>query len=567
MVTVKSKIKTIFGKDEKLLRYIGAICDTKRIESNAEKMVTLSNLLYTYEVPFQFLGGATNRLALQIDGYAVKFAMDEQGYLDNLIEYSLSPELQPYVTKSYETNGYILIAECVELMTNDKWELYRTEIRKVLDRLCNDYLLGDVGYIKKNMTNWGIRENKPVILDYAYCHRFTENLFTCSRCGSPLTYDSTYDKLMCTDRSGCRAVYTYNDRKRIQGKQVDIDMIKERKGESIRLPKGVISKDIAVIEDRMIGDNAVIIDNPGDYYRYIKMKEEGKLMTLNIEEGEETMETNKLDLMIRMLRNPQDEEAKQLLYQNLSEEEPEPIYTENYQSRYMFGGPVGDMRTFDETNGCDYGPQMVNNYNEEEEDDFDPSVSLNNIIAKMVNERNQKERDIEDVRKRQEDEYLADLKKRQEAAAGVPITVTVQDDDNSANPVQTQSTLESESEPEPVEEEPVMEAPSDYSVATQVDTPEEESEEKESTPEELQESLSDKCFQATAPNDESVESEETGEPVEESTPEPDVESEPDSESEAVVYSETSEKESEKESEMETIKVNGVEMEYGTKVTL
>lgn len=550
MITVKSKIKTIFGKDDKLLRYIGAICDTKRIESNAEKMVTLSNLLYTYKIPFQFLGGATNRLALQIDGYAVKFAMDEQGYLDNLIEYSLSPELQPYVTKSFETNGYILIAECVELMTSEKWELYRTEIRKVLDILCNDYLLGDVGYIKKNMTNWGIRENRPVILDYAYCHRFTENLFTCSRCGSPLTYDSTYDKLMCTDRSGCRAVYTYNDRKRIQGKQVDIDMINERKGESIRLPKGVVSKDIAVIEDRMIGDNAFIIDNPGDYHRYIKMKEEGKFMTLNIEEGEETM--NKLDMMIRMLRNPEDTEAKELFYQNLSDEGPEPIYTENYQSRYMFGGPTGDMRVFSETNGCYHEPQKgdYDADDEEEDNDFDPSAGLNNLIAKMINVREQNERDMEDAQKQQEDEYLENLRKRQEAAAGVPITVSIQDD-KQTKPIQVvqqkQVISEPEQEPEEIskveveveveEEEPHEEK---YSVATQVDNPE------ENEPEEPHEELVSEEVEEKEPIVEEPINEEVAESTEEA--------------ETVAYTGS---ESENEEELETIKVNGVDMKYST----
>ena len=71
---------------EELLRYIAAICETKRIESNNQKMIVLGDLLYSNGIDFEILGGATNRIALQIDGYAVKFAMDEQGYQDNLIE-------------------------------------------------------------------------------------------------------------------------------------------------------------------------------------------------------------------------------------------------------------------------------------------------------------------------------------------------------------------------------------------------------------------------------------------------------------------------------------------------
>ena len=271
MEVVTSRIKTMFQPE--LLRYIAAICDTRRIESNNEKMVVLCDLLYTNGVNFEILGGATNRIALQIEGYAVKFAMDEQGYLDNLIEYALSPELQPYVTKSYETSGYIQVQELVEVMTKELFQVHRQGIYKILDTLCQDYLLGDVGYLEKNRTNWGLRNGQPVILDYAYCHRATENLFTCSRCGAPLTYDSKYDKMMCTDRSGCKMTYTYNERKRVQGKQVDENMVKERKAESIRLAGSDISKEIEMFEDRIIGDNYFIIDNPGDMHNYNKLKE------------------------------------------------------------------------------------------------------------------------------------------------------------------------------------------------------------------------------------------------------------------------------------------------------
>lgn len=339
-----SKLKTIFSPE--LLRFIAAICDTKRIESNLKKMIELANLLYTYHIKFEILGGATNRLALQIDGYAFKFAMDEQGYKDNWMEYSLSEELQPYVTRSYETNGYILVAERVDVMTKETFQTYRYEISKVLDQLCQDYLLGDVGYIKKNLTNWGLRNNKPVILDYAYCHRATENLFTCSRCGSPLTYDSSYDLLICTDRSGCKATYTYNDRKQIQGDQVDTDMIVEMKANSVCMGKDEVSKDIQTFEDRLMGENYFIIDNPGDLYRYNKLKEE-KLMTINMN-GDGTMVDmrDKLSAMIDLANNPNDEEAKKILYGQYGEFEqddngPEAIYTDNYQENYMNGPFVG----------------------------------------------------------------------------------------------------------------------------------------------------------------------------------------------------------------------------------
>lgn len=374
--TITSKIKTMFPGN--LLRYIAAICDTKRIESNNKKMIVLGDLLYSNGIKFEILGGATNRIALQIDGYAVKFAMDEQGYQDNLIEYALSAELQPYVTKSYETNGYIQVQECVEVMTKESFQLYKVEIYKILDSLCQDYLLGDVGYINKNRTNWGIRNRKPVILDYAYCHRATENLFTCDRCGSALRYDSTYDKLICSDRSACKAVYTYNERKRVQGKQVDIDMINEREAESVKLVGDEVSKDIAMVEDRLIGDNYVIIDNPGDMHRYNKMKEEA-IMKVSINGGEEEMTTleERFEAMVKLAKNPEDAESKKVIMSSISEEIPEPIYTENYQENYM-NGDIG-IRMFGQ-----FGHEDDEEYDNDEDDDNDSDEDTESMFSQMI---------------------------------------------------------------------------------------------------------------------------------------------------------------------------------------
>ena len=398
---ITSKIKTMFPGN--LLRYIAAICDTKRIESNNKKMIVLGDLLYSNGIKFEILGGATNRIALQIDGYAVKFAMDEQGYQDNLIEYALSAELQPYVTKSYETNGYIQVQECVEVMTKESFQLYKVEIYKILDSLCQDYLLGDVGYINKNRANWGIRNRKPVILDYAYCHRATENLFTCDRCGSALRYDSTYDKLICSDRSSCKAVYTYNERKRIQGKQVDIDMINERKAESVKLVGEEVSKDIEMIEDRLIGDNYVIIDSPGDMHRYNKMKEE-LLMKVSINGGDEEMTTleERFEAMVKLAKNPNDAEAKKVIMSNISEEEiPEPIFTENYQENFMNGGiGVRMFNQFDHENSNEYDDET----GESEEEDTESMFSQ--MIRKVKSEKQELEDLYEKSAEGQIEDYL-----------------------------------------------------------------------------------------------------------------------------------------------------------------
>ena len=433
-MVIASKIKQIFHGE--LLRYIAAICDTRRIDSNRRKMIVLGNLLYSNGINFEILGGATNRIALQIDGYAVKFAMDEQGYKDNWVEYALSPELQPVVTKSYETNGYILIAECVEVMTEEKFVLYKNEILKILDRLCNDYLLGDVGYLKKNMTNWGLRGNTPVILDYAYCHRATEGLFTCSQCGSILTYDSVYDILMCTNRvDGCKARYTYNDRKRIQGDEVDLGMIQDRKNESVKLGAGEESKEIELFEDRLLGDNYFVIDNPGDMNRYNKLKEEIKMnLYLNGGENENMME-NSLEAMVDIIQKKDVDNAKKVLFQNDTEPEiPEPVYTDGYRENYLGGhGPA--IRVYaglsvdeEDDDDSDVGEQLDSR-------SFDMEAGLEALIDAQMRKRDaeaeklaQQQRDYDDANAAVLNAYL-DQKEQESQKEKKPVpevTVTVQ---------------------------------------------------------------------------------------------------------------------------------------------
>lgn len=266
-----SKIKTTFP--DEVLKLLGSLCDTHRIGSNQKKMMLVQQLLKKYEIRYSPLGGATNRFVLLIDGYVFKFALDRQGFKDNLMEYAISKELQPYVTKSYETNGYILVAETVKTMTLDDFKLRRTDILKVLELLCADYLLGDVGYITKNFANWGIRDDgKVVILDYAYCHRGTEKLFVCDVCGNGiLAYDSTFSYLRCSNAaSGCQAKYSYIDRKIKQGDKVDLDMIDESKACSIVLPKGISERNVSEDGGVLQNANLKIIKTASQYAKYLK---------------------------------------------------------------------------------------------------------------------------------------------------------------------------------------------------------------------------------------------------------------------------------------------------------
>jgi hypothetical protein len=371
---LKSKIKDIFS--DELLELTASICDTKGIQSAQKKMKVLRDLLYTHGVKFDILGGATNRIALFIDGYAVKFAMDNQGYKDNLMEYAISRELQPYVTKTYETNGYILVAECVKLMTNEIFSMRKYDILKILDSIASDYLLGDVGYLKKNMTNWGIRDNgELVILDYAYCHRATENLFTCSVCGEGvLSYDSSYDHLMCTNRMVCTTSYTYNERKSIQGDQVDYDMIEEAKTSSIILKKNETYKEVNTDDNKFIDTTKRYIRNQKDYQEYL----EANIMISKNYDSEEA-----LDNIVKLVRikNQNPDEVK-VIMQELGEltndpDQPEFVMTDEFQSE-LIGNDYDSNVSYNKING----PFNEDSSVEEEDDDIE-AYSLDDVIAKL----------------------------------------------------------------------------------------------------------------------------------------------------------------------------------------
>lgn len=159
----------------------------------------LQNYFKDKDISFNFLGDGTNRMALLIDGYVYKLALDDQGYIDNLTEFKMSREAQPYVTKTYETNGLFCVAEYVTLISYDEFVKQKMRILEILDILSSEYLLGDMGWTKKNYCNWGYRKNTKdlVILDYGHMMRVDTNKFICSECGGFLSYNSTFTEIEC----------------------------------------------------------------------------------------------------------------------------------------------------------------------------------------------------------------------------------------------------------------------------------------------------------------------------------------------------------------------------------
>jgi hypothetical protein len=216
---------------------------------------------------------------------------------------------------------------------------------------------------------------------------------------------------MCSDRELCKAKYTYNERKQIQGKEVDIRMIREQKASSIKLPSGVKEKEINQMDDRLLGDNYFVIDNPGDEYRYQKLKEAIRMnVMLNSSEGDDDMSSlmDRFSALVALAENPADEEAKKVIYENLGEEDiPEPIYTDNYQENYSYGG-VPLMRVYDFA-----GNSESEDDEEEREETFDMESGLDALIERAEAANRAVEEKYEEDRRTQEDAYLDEVRKRQ----------------------------------------------------------------------------------------------------------------------------------------------------------
>lgn len=183
---------------------------------NNTKGFELKNLLRKYNVPFTSLGSGTNRFGILIDGYAVKFALDSDGMIDNRREMLYSKDLYPYVVKVYEAfpNGLAAVTEYVEIFNIDSFYKYEDKMKEILAEISNNYLVGDVGVTGKNYVNWGLRHNGAdddiCILDFAYIYNVKFNVFKCS-CGHFLQYDENYVGFECPE---CSKKYSFGEIRR-----------------------------------------------------------------------------------------------------------------------------------------------------------------------------------------------------------------------------------------------------------------------------------------------------------------------------------------------------------------
>lgn len=182
-------------------------------DNNAKSKI-IKGLLTEAGIPYTSLGTGTNRMAVQIEGYAVKFALDSDGMIDSRREFLYTKDLQPYVIKVYECmpNGLIAVTEYVTPFTLDDFGIYEKQMREILEDVSTNFLIGDVGISRKNYGNWGIRNdgsNTICMLDFAYIYKVEFNIFTCN-CDntSLLHYDDNYNRLVCPT---CGRVYTFGE--------------------------------------------------------------------------------------------------------------------------------------------------------------------------------------------------------------------------------------------------------------------------------------------------------------------------------------------------------------------
>lgn len=184
--------------------------------NNNDKGVLIKNLLREKNIPFMALGQGTNRMAVMIDGYAVKIALDDDGKIDNRKEFLYTKRFQPYVIRVYECtpDGLIAVSEYVKYFNVDDFHRYKEDMRDILKEISQNYFIGDCGITGKNYINWGTRNDGTIcILDFAYIYDVKSSIFSCScdESGPYLQYDQNFVNLSCPL---CGRKYTFQDLRR-----------------------------------------------------------------------------------------------------------------------------------------------------------------------------------------------------------------------------------------------------------------------------------------------------------------------------------------------------------------
>ena len=203
------RIRELFSDKQLILLYNLALRTDIPDLNEKGKMVQ-----YIIGPEFQLLGSGTNRIAFLHENYVYKFALDRRGVVDNFTEFKRSADMPGLLTKTYECNMIILVAEYCTLMTPREFMDNGASIKEILKMISMEYIFTDLGFTEKNYANWGWRSNGDiVILDYGYLYKKfgNEHVLTCDKCGGGLRYNSNFTHLVCTEdsrfTSACGAKY------------------------------------------------------------------------------------------------------------------------------------------------------------------------------------------------------------------------------------------------------------------------------------------------------------------------------------------------------------------------
>lgn len=372
MKKIRSRIHEFI--DEDLMNQLDKICNNVIVSDNNIKAATIKQTLDDHGIYYNELGPGTNRMAVLIDGYVFKIAMDKWGKQDNANEFAMSKELQPFVIKVYESNDLISVSEYVTLISREEFIEKKNEILKILSILSESYLLGDVGYITKNFTNWGYRDDGSlVILDFAYIHTIHGEELFCPNDRTMLEYDVNFYNLRCPK---CGLVRSFSDIRKKISMEDEWAIINEVKNHSYQLT----SSSITIKED-------------GEQNNKINKKEEVKMPENQF--TEEIIETSYKSALDK-LRN------------GLLEGSIEPEVTEYYEE---------PEDTF------------VNTDDDEEENDFGSAVELmrrvNNVIVPVEVYNEEEPEEDEDEVEEEEPEIVVGVFRATKEADDVKVEAVV----------------------------------------------------------------------------------------------------------------------------------------------
>lgn len=166
---LRSRIKENFTIGQ--LQEFYDICLSNKFDNNNDKVDVIHHILHA--IDFTELGSGTNRYASMKDNYVYKFSLDHYGFDDNWTEFNMCKELLKYgAVKTYESDGLITVAQCVNVLSLKEFRANRDKIRGILAWMAEDYLFADLGTVDKNFRNWGYDDDgNLVFLDYGSTFR------------------------------------------------------------------------------------------------------------------------------------------------------------------------------------------------------------------------------------------------------------------------------------------------------------------------------------------------------------------------------------------------------------